>query len=58
MNSVFNGKIIEKLLSIIHSIRSLESTGNSIGAAMYINHVIKNKPRTDQKFNSQNWTRI
>ena len=54
MNSVFNGKIIEKTpFEELYIPYAPTDAGNSIGAAMYINHIIKNKPRMNQKFNSQ-----
>lgn len=54
MNSVFNGKIIEKTpFEEVYIPYAPTDAGNSIGAAMYINHIIKNKPRINQKFNSQ-----
>ncbi|MDC3087776.1 hypothetical protein OA339_01430 [Candidatus Pelagibacter sp.] len=54
MNSVFNGKIIEKTpFDEVYIPYAPTDAGNSIGAAFYINHIIKNKPRINQKFYSQ-----
>lgn len=54
MNSVLNGKILEKTpFQEIYIPYAPTDSGNSIGAAMYINHQINNKPRVKQKFNSQ-----
>jgi len=54
MNSVFNGKILEKTkFKNMHVPYAPTDCGNSIGASMYINHCILNKKRIPQNFNSE-----
>ena len=52
MNSVFNGKVIEKTqFENVYISHSPSDVGNSIGAALYVAHHLKNEDRST-KFNS------
>jgi carbamoyltransferase len=54
MNSVFNGKIIDRTpFQDIYIPYAPTDAGNSIGAALYLNHNLLNKPRVSQNFVSQ-----
>lgn len=54
MNSVLNGKILENTpFENLYVPFAPTDAGNSIGAAMYANHHMKNKPRKKQIFFSQ-----
>ena len=48
MNSVLNGKIIENTkFNKVYISHSPDDSGNSIGAALYLNHCILNRPRAN-----------